>query len=258
MESSQSIPKHLEKEFKRTQDLVRGFCIWITFCHLDTARDSEFKQNHLLSFLSQDILETLMGVCIQVKEGIHNPVIRESRYLLELSIKMAVIQQLSYRSSIDKKIQEFNKIIKSPNISMMKKLKFHFLKADTREEFLEYVGRLYGMSSNFVHVTAQSIKFRLERLEEDRMLGDETEEDLKNLNDFLQQIYAASLVFIAHSVPEYVIGDWHVSNNEEGEDAWYYMKSKYIAEIDSYFDYKFERKHVLQTLIKERALNIEF
>ena len=257
MNSPESIPKEIKLEFSRTNEMIMAFIEWMNFCILDTARDVNFHDNHLLSFLNQDILETLMGVLVHVKERIHTPAIRESRYLLELSIKLAYIQQKNYSMPIDEKLLAFNKTIKSTNIAPMKEIDLKYLKKQSAQNFLSDVGRLYGESSRFVHVTPESIKYRRERIGNDRILGKESNEDLKSLNDLLQKMYAASIVFISHSVPQYVVGDWHVDSNGELKD-WYFMKSRYVAEIDSTLDYKHERKQILERVQSERVACVAF
>ena len=185
-----------------------------------------------------------MGVLIHVKEGIHTSAIRESRYLLELSIKLAYVQRQNYSMPIDEKLEVFNQIIKSTNISIMRKLDFQYFQSKTTKIFLEDTGHLYGDSSRFVHLTPESIKYRRERLDGERFVGKESEKDLIDLNDLLQRMYAVSIVFISHSIPQYVIGDWHVDSSGELIN-WYYIRSKYIAEIDATLDYKHERQHIL-------------
>jgi len=257
MNSSESIPEELESELSQTNEMIMGFIEWMHFCILDTARDIKFHDNHLLSFLNQDILETLMGVLVHVKEGIHTPAIRESRYLLELSIKLAYIQQKNYSMPIDQKLTTFNKFIKSTSITPMKDIEFKYLSKESADDFLNYVGRLYGDSSRFVHVTPESIKYRRDRIGSDRILGKESQDDLKELNDILQKMYSASIVFISHSIPQYVVGDWHVDSSGELKH-WYYMKSRYVAEIDATLDYKHERKEILERVQSERAACIAF
>ncbi|WOE42067.1 hypothetical protein [Acinetobacter chinensis] len=254
---STEVPDELKDEFKRTQNIVDSFIWWLSFCMSDTARDSNFTKNHLLSFLFQDILETLFSVKLNVIEGIHAPSIRESRYILELSIKVALIQTENYSSSIEEKLNQFNREIKEPSISPMKRINLQYLKEDTKVALLEEVGRLYGQVSSFVHVTPKSIEYRQNRMNKGRVLGRESAEDIANLNNLLERIYAASLVFLSHSVPQYVIGDWHVPSDGE-LIKWYYMKSKYLSEIDSNFDYKHERQEVLERVTMERHNNISF
>ncbi|HHF2973759.1 TPA: hypothetical protein ACVOZF_004548 [Vibrio diabolicus] len=257
LSKSSDIPDELKEEYKRTEELVEGFLHWLSFCLLDTARDSDFVNNHLLSFLDQDIYETLIGVQSHVLEGIHNPPLRESRYLLELSMKVALIQSESYSSSIEDKLTQFNSDIKSTNISLMKKIDLRYLSEESKNTFYTEVGRLYGEVSNFVHVTPKSIEQRKLRVKAGRPMGKESPEDLCHLNDLLQRIYAVCLVFLSHSVPQYVVGDWHVDRTGELK-KWYFLKSKYIAEIDSTLDYKHERQQNLEEIAKERISGVRF
>ena len=77
------------------------------------------------------------------------------------------------------------------------------------------------------------------------------------LNDLLQRVYAVCIVFISHSIPQYVLGDWHIDSSGELTN-WCYIKSKYVAEIDETLDYKHERQHILEKVRLERAACIAF
>jgi len=249
-----AIPKQLEKEFQRTILMYNSYLKWITFCFLNTSRDSKFKDNHIFSVISQDYIETLTSTPILIEEGILRPTIRESRFVLEMSIKMAFIQQKLYNADIEEKIKRYEKILNSPSISIMKQVNLHMLTENLHDNFYEECGKLYGFSSNFVHLTSLQIEDRINILSDGFWLGQETEIMLKELNNYLERIYAVSIVFIMHSVPTYVTGDWIVENDGNSID-WYYLRSKYIAEIDSFFDYKHERQDKLD-LIKNRRLSL--
>lgn len=249
-----TIPKHLEKEFKRTILMCNSFLQWIFFCFLNTSRDSSYKDNHIFSVISQDFIETLTSTPILIKEGILRPTIRESRFLLEMSIKMAYIQQKVYNDGIDEKIKNYKKILNSPSISIMKQVKLDMINENIQNDFYEECGKLYGFSSNFVHLTSLQIEDRINILSDGFWLGQESGTMLNELNNYLERIYAVSIVYIMHSVPTYVTGDWIVENDGSSID-WYYLKSKYIAEIDSYFDYKHERQDRLD-MIKTKRMNV--
>jgi hypothetical protein len=252
-----TIPKHLEKEFKRTILMYNSFLQWIFFCFLNTSRDSSYKDNHIFSVISQDFIETLTSTPILIKEGILRPTIRESRFLLEMSIKMAYIQQKVYNDGIDEKIKNYTKILNSPSISLMKQVKLDMINENIQNDFYEECGKLYGFSSNFVHLTSLQIEDRINILSDGFWLGQESGTMLNELNNYLERIYAVSIVYIMHSVPTYVTGDWIVENDRSSID-WYYLKSKYIAEIDSYFDYKHERQDRLDMIKTKRMIVIEY
>lgn len=251
------LPEELTSEFSRTNDIVYGFMQWIHFCMMDTARDSSFNQNHMLSFLHQDILETLMSVPINIAQGIHNPAIRESRYLLELCIKLTYVQSTSYSSTIESKLTQFNRQLADTSISLKNRITLSYFTDNLKADFLEEVGRLYGETSSYVHLTPKAIEYRQNRLSSGRIMGKESPEDLKNVNDLLERMYAVAISFLSHSMPQYVIGDWHV--NKSGElIKWHYIHSKYVAAIDENFDYKHERQEILDDVKQQRDAGINF
>ncbi|MCW7471728.1 hypothetical protein [Leptospira kanakyensis] len=254
---SNKIPNHQEKDFKETKRILNDFLHYLLYAILNTSRDSRFPNNHLISFLYQEITETLVGIEILIKEGIHTTAIRESRFLLELLIKVAYLQQKDYNLSIEDKLTKYNKMINDPSISKMKEIELYFLEPDIRREFIEKTGRLYGEASTFVHTSVKSIGYRKDRLTNESDMGRESTKDLINLNNFLREIFASCLVFLNHSLPQYVVGDFHASSEKKTKE-WYYFKSKYIASIDKYFDYKHERKSMLSMIEKERSESIEF
>jgi hypothetical protein len=75
--------------------------------------------------------------------------------------------------------------------------------------------------------------------------------------NFLRVGYAMVLVLIFHSVPDYVAGDFLVESDGTS-NKWYFRKSKYIAGIDSRFDYKHERQEKLELIRRVRGEGIEF
>jgi hypothetical protein len=251
------LPGNLIEPFKQTTEIINGFLQWISFCAMDTGRDPEYVKNHLLYVLVDDYLESLVAAPLLIKEGIHRTVIRDARFLLEMSIKMAYIQQSEYRLPIETKISSFNKELSSPSISIMKKIKLGLIKEELMPDFYEETGRLFGYSSKYIHLTPEQIKSRILLIEAGRSLGKEDACDLWKLNSFLERIYAVSIVYIMHSVPCYISGDWLVESNGETTN-WYFLASKFIAAIDEHFDYKHERQSRLDEIKKIRKQKIRF
>jgi hypothetical protein len=81
--------------------------------------------------------------------------------------------------------------------------------------------------------------------------------DVKALNELLSRGLACSLVLLFHSVPSWVAGDWLV--DEDGSTTnWYFSRSRFVAGIDSHFDYKAERHKRLAKIQAKRRRRIAF
>jgi len=70
-------------------------------------------------------------------------------------------------------------------------------------------------------------------------------------------VFAASLVLLFHSIPEYVAGDWLVDTSGPATN-WVFAESQFIAGIDSHFDYRHERQGKLAEIQALRQKLIRF
>jgi hypothetical protein len=251
MEPSAFVPDQLVERIGHVSRLARTFLETLHFIALDTARDPSYLENHMLTYVVQDYLQSVISVPLLVREGIHNVCRREIRFVLEMSIKVCRIQQQSYSTSVTEKLTSLKDTIDSTNISMQKQIDLHLLPEQVRSSFIEEVGRITGLSSNYVHWTTSQILERIEMVEAGRNSGRESPEDVDKLNLFVARGLAASLVFLFHAVPEYVAGDWLVGPNGERQ-ASLFEQSRFIAHIDEYFDYKHERQAHLDSLKRAR------
>jgi hypothetical protein len=107
--------------------------------------------------------------------------------------------------------------------------------------FLEETGRLYGEMSHYVHLTTEQITRRIALVESGRTPGNEGPEQVAELNRFVLRTLAAGYVYLSHSAPMYVTGDFLVMKNGRVR-PWSLGASRYIALLDENFDYKHERQ----------------
>jgi len=243
----------IENLIRITNDFMSG--LW--FCIHDTGRDHEFWDKHLFSYISQDIIQSSYSIYLLAREGITNPCKRELRFLLELTIKQCYIEQQMPRASVTDKLDQYSKLLNSPSISIKSDITLSLLPAATKDTFLADVGRFYGVSSKYVHLSSQQVEERIELLKRGITVGKEGVTEIKDMIQSIRLGYSLVLTLIYHSIPSYVAGDWLV-DSDGSSNKWYFGKSKYIAGIDSYFDYKHERKSDLQEIQKKREANIEF
>ena len=251
------LPDELTKAIRETDFIVKSYLGALSFIVQDTGRDPNFFSNHMLSVLSYDLLQSASSISALATEGIFKVARRELRFLIEASVKLAFVQQGSYSSTIDEKLELFVDELSSQKITIKKNIKFSLLNENYCATFLEEVGRLYSETSDYVHYNPAQIIEAIQAAEDGVMPGKERASDVLALNRLVERCMAASMVFLFHSVPEWVAGDWLV----EGDGSsvrWHFMKSRFIAAMDASFDYKHERKKSLPEIQATRATCISF
>lgn len=182
---------------------------------------------------------------------------RELRFLLESSAKQAVIQHEAYATSIQDKLSQFDRLLSSASISCKKRLSLNLLEDHLKPQFLEEVGRLYGEGSNYVHLSPQQVQDRMRAVEAGHALGFEGLEEARAAADLTTRTLAASIVLLLHGVPSYVAGDLLVESDGTSKD-WFFAQSQFIASMDSKFDYKHERKAVIDGVLRKRQSIVSF
>jgi hypothetical protein len=247
----------LVKPLRDTDYILRCYLAGVGFITADAARDQEFKTTHLLSYLAQDYIESAISIIVLTMEGVHNVAKRELRFLIESSIKICFIQQKSYETVIDEKLRRFEKELSSQSISIKQNLLLSLLPEGLRDAFCEEVGRVYGLTCNYVHLTPKQIKERIAAVDAGRTAARVNADDIKALNELLSRGLACSLVLLFHSVPSWIAGDWLV-DGDGSSNEWYFGRSRFFAGMDSEFDYKAERSERLSEIQAKRQPRIAF
>ena len=188
---------------------------------LNTGRDPSFNANHLLSYLADDFIQSAVSITFLAREGGLSVAKRELRFIIESSIKLCFVHQQKYNSSVQDKLTEFDKELSSPSISIKRDLNLNMLPPNLRDVFSEEIGRLYGKMSGYVHLTPEQILERIAAVDAGRTLGREGSAQVLELNNLISKGFAASLVLLLHSVPEYVAGDWLVDPDGSTIDSYF-------------------------------------
>jgi hypothetical protein len=251
------LPLELASAIRTTRLIAHSYLAGLSFIVRDTARDPQFASNHLLFWLSQDLLQSAVSISALVSEGLLNVARRELRFLIEASVKIAAIQQGNYVSTTEEKLEAFKTELRSPSIGIKKSLKLSLLPDQLRTAFDEEVGRLYGLMSNYVHLTPTQIEASINAARAGVTSGKERPTDVDEFNRLAERAMAVSLVLLFHSVPSWVAGDWLVEGDGLSIE-WHFTKSRFLAALDEGFDYKHERQEKLSVIKERRAANIQF
>lgn len=246
------LPDELIPPARRLDLLARSYLAAVSFIANDTSRDARYWDNHLLSYLVHEFIQSTLAIVTLGVEGMLNIAKREIRFIVEASIKICLVQQKDYASTIAEKMQRFDKELASQRISIKNNLELTLLPEVLRDEFGEEVGRVYGLTSNYVHLTPSQITERIMAVDAGRIGGRESKQDFEALTSLVERGLAVSLVLLFHSVPEFVAGDWLVESDGT-TTGWVFVESRFIAGIDSHFDYKHERQEKLVVVRAARS-----
>jgi len=246
-----------DTEIRTSFEICHNFLTALRFIVMDTARDPKYFETHLLSYVAQDLIEASVAIPLLVQQGIRNTCRRDLRFMLESTIKLAYIHQQDYASEIGSKLATFRSDLNSSKISVKNDVNLSMIEESLRDSLQEDTGRLYGETSNYVHLTANQIQQRIAEVNSGRTVGHESANDVRALNLLLSRGLALSLVFLFHAVPEYVAGDWLVQADGLS-NPWYYRKSRFLASMDAHFDYKHERQSSLTEIRAMRLQDVTF
>jgi hypothetical protein len=255
--TSYQIPDALAAALATTRRIVHEYLSAIRFIVGNSARDPAFTSTHLLSYLSLDFIESAGSIAFLAQSGSLSVPKRDLRFIIESSIKLCYVQQKNYRATTDHKLKQFDKELSSPSISIKRDLNLWMIPEPLRSDFDEELGRLYGKTSTFVHLTPTQISQRIAAVDAGRMIGFESPSEVEELNSLISRGFAASLVLLFHGVGDYVAGDFLVDSDGSTMGS-YFLGSRFIAGMDEYFDYKAERKARLSEVQAARAANICF
>ncbi len=248
-----------KEEWKRHQVINRSLLMCLSFCMMDFGRAPQLSHRNFFTRMAYDIIQSCISIEALAEDGIRNSCRRELRYLLELSIKACFISREYLDENFTEQVEKYEKLLKSTNINIINKIELFFFTEERTSEFRAEAKRTYGALSNYVHLTPHQIYESLALFEAGRHMGFEGVKELTELNSELERTYDLVLTLFLHSIPSNFVGDFMVDRNIDGRlVGWHFSKSKYLADIDSYFDYKHERQEFLEEIRDTRTRNIAF
>ncbi|HVI33224.1 hypothetical protein [Phenylobacterium sp.] len=255
--SLEDLQPELATAIRANEAVVLSYLSTLSFIVMQGARDPSFRDTHVFSYLAQDLLQSAMALIILPREGILNAAKRELRFVLEASIKLAFVEQEGTTATVQEKLERFDKELASAKISVKNALKLQLLPEADRDAFRVEVGRLFSLTSGYVHLTPSQILESISAAEAGITAGKERPSDVESLTSVVERVLAVSLVLLFHAFPYWVAGDWMVEENGLS-NRWHFSASRFVAAMDSEFDYKHERQKSLPQIQRDRQARIRF
>jgi len=228
-------------EQARLQRLTKDFIEAIRAASFAFTRYPD-SEKWLLQSSTDDLLESAVAIHALAEQGVFNAGRRELRYMLELVVKCVFVdQQLPGGTPLDDRVtfaKDTNRVPRS-SVDVADQLVIRML--SDPELLANEVRGLFGSLSGYVHVSGTQFDERFVRAKRGELVGFESVKSLRAFNAALTNAYDILLVLIFEGIGPMFTGDLFIQLFDS-DPKWKFHKTKYTAQVSSFFDYKTERR----------------
>jgi hypothetical protein len=196
----------------------------------------------LLQNTSDELLESVVAIGLLAEQGIFNAPRRELRFMLEAAVKYAYVDQESpAKAGLRGRSRHLGDTQRVPRSSIepIKELKLSMLTDPTA--FRAAASSAFGALSGYVHPSRPALTERFARVGRGEYSGFETARALEALNRTTAECLDLVIVLLFHGIGPALTGDLFVHWLDEEED-WTFHRTRWVAEVSRFFDYKVERQ----------------
>mgnify|MGYP001098357587 CR=1 FL=1 len=208
-----------------------------------------------LFFRVSDLLtQSGLAAAFLVAEGMQNPARRESRFLLEASIKLLFADQQMPTASLDQRLLFFERRVAASGFAdELKQINFGSLESSEVQSLIARINHLYGKLSQFVHATHQQLSSYLASQATGHAIGLDSAEMVTDAASDLFHAYEISLLLCLFAAGPSLAGDLLLAFEQT---PWVFHAGPSIAAFDATYDYKRERQANLSTLRQVRSQRV--
>lgn len=235
------------------RETVQAFADTMRLCVIASTRWAQARESFFLEHVSEISTAAAM-VAFAFTEGAINAGRRELRFLLELAMQAAYVDEAVSTAPLATRVEFFARKVNHRSADHVRDLPLTMLGGE-REAFTKAVIAAWSEASNYVHPTARQIRETLELRAAGASPGFETAAELVRAGDALLDATTYVVVIAFHVIGPPLTGDILVDALDQHE-RWPFHTSRFIAAIDGYFDYKAERRDGLAAIHARRAARV--
>jgi len=228
------------EDYQSALDFLRR-TIWdlihtLRLCEIAASRWPDFSKKYLLPRHFDDIVEAALTAHLAIENGALNPARRELRYMLEVVVNVAYVDEIRAKDSFDERVTFYRgKRVKKSNVDHVFELPLRLL-GDHKDSFSANVRSAWVRASNYVHLTKKRIDEKLRLREEGVTLGMETVEMLQDIVSEVHEVCSIIIILTFETIGPSFTGDLLVDSIDE-LDEWSFHANEYVALIDSWFQF---------------------
>lgn len=199
-----------------------------------STRASHIYENVMTIRSSDDLLQSIIGIQSLTLSGIQNMAKREIRYLLEMAVKYAVVDQALPAANIQVKAEYLKNSIPNSSIDIVDNLITPFgVKFDS--EFKSEIKDKFSKACAYVHPSKEQLEEQLMHYSKGENIGFETAKMVDDLGKILFQSYDIILALQFISFGHSMTGDVFIHGLDD-LDKWKFHKGKYVKLISEQYN----------------------
>lgn len=198
-----------------------------------STRAKDMYDNFLTIRAIDDLLQSVVQIQFMVENGIHNPVRRELRYLIEMMTKYLTVDYDQMGKSITIKTQYLADHIPNSSIDVIDRCSLPF-SISQNKELRDEVTDLFKKACAYVHPSKKQIDEQLKNYDEGLYIGFETVKMIEDLNKVIFRVYDILLVMLFHGSGPSMTKDLFEALFNDKKD-WKFHKGKYTRELAATF-----------------------
>lgn len=144
-------------ELLRMQQYAVGFATTLQMFTLVATRAPKFVENSFFLRSADDLASSVIMAAFAFAEGGLNVGRRELRFLLELSVQAAYVDETAGAADFDAKFKIFDRRKRPNSVDHVKDLRLGML-GDVRQRFVSHVVRSWARASAYVHPTTRQLE----------------------------------------------------------------------------------------------------
>ncbi len=235
-------------ELDELKQASKDLNILIMYSIAVSSREQYEWESFFFNNVADDLIQSNIAIISLVPDGIMRMIRRELRYMLELTLKSCVISQGEQQKNLRDYLRNNKTVFNSKFHELLSKVNLYNLDDNMASMYIKETQKKYKYLSKYTHSTERQMYEKYELDKSGRTIGFEGIEELKCIKKDIFEVYSLIVVLILHTLPLYSIGDYLVDTDGMSND-WFFKASKYVSYIDSRFDYKSERKNIVEELI---------
>lgn len=208
--------------------------------NLSATRIPGFVDRSLAFRFADHVLESATAILALTTNGMHGPLRRELRHLIEHAMKVAVVDQRLPNATLEERLEYLTSGLPRSSVDVGE-LSLWSLSPISTQELRSVVRSDFRSLSRYVHPSQRQLEERVRADARGEFVGFETTSQLAKVNSLVRRVYDIVLLLTFETLGWDLTGDTFIHILDE-RDSWKFHRTRFVSELSRNFDYKAERQ----------------